>query len=599
MPTEIINDFVLRVATVNGSGSQSSNNIIFRSLFGMGLPVAGKNIFPSNIAGLPTWYNIRVSKEGYVGNKRGAQVLVLLNPETFDDDIKEAQPGAAVIYHDKLGENKTLRNDLIYYPVPFQTLVNEACPEAKLRKLVINMIYVGAVASVLEIDLDQVHRAVERQFAKKPKAVELNWNAVQVGYNYAKQHLTKKDPYKAAPMNKTAGKILISGNEAAALGCLFGGCTVFTWYPITPASSLGETVIDYFPRFRREKGNGDRARFAVVQAEDELAAIGMAVGAGWAGARAATSTSGPGISLMAEFSGLAYFTEIPTVVFNVQRLGPSTGLPTRTSQGDILFTQYLSHGDTKHLAVIPSTPEECFELSMEAFNLAEEFQTLVFVLSDLDLGMNHWMADPFAYPKEPFRRGKVLTQEALEKLKVFQRYADPDGDGISYRTLPGTKHPLAAYFTRGSGHTAAATYSERPEEWQSILDKIARKIETAKAKMPEPVVEKMSGARMGLIGYGSTHCALQEARDLLAKKGLKTDYLRIRALPLNGKIAPFMERCERVYLVEQNQQGQMANLMKIEFPALAAKLKSILHYDGMPIDAGTIVEKILQEEKKQ
>lgn len=592
MVKEIVNDFVVRVATVNGSGSQSSNNILLKAMFYMGLPVSGKNIFPSNIAGLPTWYNIRISKDGYVGHKKGAEVLVLLNPETFEEDLSEAKAGTAVVYHDKLGENKQLRGDLIYYPVPFQKIVNESCPEVKLRKLVINMVYVGSVGWVLGIDLAKLRHAVEKQFAKKPKAVELNWNAVQAGYNFAKQNLTKKDPYKVSPMNKTEGKIMVSGNEAAALGCLFGGCTVFTWYPITPASSVGEAVIDYFARFRREKNNDHRARFAVVQAEDELAAIGMVIGAGWAGARSATSTSGPGISLMAEFSGLSYFAEIPAVLFDIQRLGPSTGLPTRTSQGDIVFTHFLSHGDTRHLAVIPSTPEECFELSMEAFNLSEEFQTLVFVLSDLDLGMNHWMANSFSYPKAPFRRGKVLTEADLDKIKTFQRYGDPDGDGISFRTLPGNKHPNAAYFTRGSGHTFSAGYSERPEDWKGILDKLAKKFETAKQKLPKPVIEKMGGAKVGLVAFGSTHVALEEARDILSAKGLKTNYLRIRSLPLNGELHTFLKECDTVYVVEQNQQGQMAGLMKMEYPVLASKLKSVLHYDGMPIDAETIVEQV-------
>lgn len=599
MIQEIINDFTIRVATVNGSGSQSSNNILLKALFYMGLPVAGKNIFPSNIAGLPTWYNIRVSKDGYIGNQTHAQVLVLMNPETFDEDLKEAKPGAAVIYQDKLAEGKTLRDDLIYYPCPFQKLVNECCEVAKLRKMVINMIYVGVVTQLLKIKEEKVRQALEKQFEKKPKVVDLNWKAIQAGIDYTKNNLTKKDPFKVAPLNKTQNKILITGNEACALGCLFGGCTVFTWYPITPASSLGEAVMDYFARFRREKQNGNRARFAVVQAEDELAALGMAIGAGWAGARSATSTSGPGISLMAEFAGLAYFAEVPTVVFDVQRLGPSTGLPTRTSQGDMIFTQFLSHGDTRHLAVIPATPEECFELTQEAFNLAEEFQTLVFVMSDLDLGMNNWMSMPFEYPKTPYRRGKVLTMEKLNQLKVFHRYADPDGDGISYRTLPGTRHPLAAYFTRGSGHTTKATYSEESEDWTEILDKVARKIDGAKDKLPQPMVEEMKGAGIGLIAYGSSHGVLEEARDCLAANGLKSHYLRIRALPLNGRLEKFVQTCDRIYVVDQNQQGQMANLIKMTYPQLAPKLRKVLHYNGMPIDAETIVSQITKWEQSR
>lgn len=591
---EKLNDFLIRVATVNGSGSQSSNNILFRTLFYMGIPVAGKNIFPSNIAGLPTWYNIRVSKDGYVGHKKDADVLVLLNSETFAEDVAEAKPGSVVVFEEKLAR-PNMPQGLIYYPIPFQKLIVTCCEEAKLRKLVINMIYVGSLAALLEIDLPHVRHALEKQFKSKPKAVELNWKAIQAGFDYVKKNIQKKDPCRVKPMDKTRGKILITGNESAGLGCLFGGCTVFSWYPITPASSLGESVVDYFAKYRRSAGEG-RANFAVVQAEDELAALGMAIGAGWAGARSATSTSGPGISLMAEFAGLAYFAEIPVVVFDVQRLGPSTGLPTRTSQGDIIFTQFLSHGDTKHLALIPSTPEECFDFAQEAFDLADEFQTLVFVLSDLDLGMNNWMSDAFEYREAPFRRGKVLTKEALDKISVFHRYADVDGDGACWRTLPGTAHMKAAYFTRGSGHTPQATYSEKSQDWQTVLDRIAKKIENAKQKAPQPVVEKVPGAKAGIVAYGSTHAALVEARDLLAAKGLKTNYLRIRSLPLNGKIEAFIKECEHVYVVEQNQQGQMANLMKMEYPAVAGKLRPVLHYNGMPADAETIVESVMRHE---
>ncbi|MDZ4224343.1 MAG: 2-oxoacid:acceptor oxidoreductase subunit alpha [bacterium] len=596
--TNKINDFTIRVATVNGSGSQSANSVLIKSIFHMGIPVAGKNIFPSNIAGLPTWYNIRVSREGYVGMRRDAEILILMNADTFQEDLAQAKPGTVVVFNDKLPQ-QNMRPDLVYYPMPFNKLVQECCEVSTLRKLVINMIYVGAVAQLLGIDMDKVRHALERQFHNKPKAVELNWKAALCGFEYAKNNVKKNDPYGVLAMDKTTGKIVITGNESAALGALFGGCTVFAWYPITPASSLGESLIDYLAQHRRE-AEDHQARFAVVQAEDELAALGMAIGAGWAGARAATSTSGPGISLMAEFAGLAYFTEIPVVIFDVQRLGPSTGLPTRTSQGDILFTQFLSHGDTHHLAVIPATPEECFSLSYEAFNLAEEFQTPVFVMSDLDLGMNNWMSDPFTYPKEPFRRGKVLTAEQLEKLGAagFERYGDPDGDGIPYRTLPGTKHPKAAYFTRGSGHTARATYSEKPEDWKWVLDRIAKKIETAKERLPQPVIEKTSGAKVGLIAYGSTHFALIEARDQLAAQGIKTHYLRIRGLPLNGAVGKFIEECEYVYVVEQNQQGQMMNLMKMNYPALAGRMRSVLHYDGMPIDASNIAQPILKWEGK-
>ena len=586
----VINNFTLRVATVNGSGSQSANNILLRSIFEMGVPVAGKNIFPSNIAGLPTWYNIRVSEEGYIAHRPEIEILVLMNQDTFAQDLAEAKAGTAVIYHDKLTAPK-LPEGLIYYPVPFQKLVNDVCDVASLRKLVINMVYVGAVAELLGIDYDKIRLSLEKQFKNKAKAIDLNWKAVCAGRDFVKANLPKKDPFKIGPSNKTKGKIIISGNEAAAVGCLFGGCTVFAWYPITPASSLGESVIDYFGRFRRNGGADGEASFAVVQAEDELAALGMVLGAGWAGCRAATSTSGPGLSLMAEFAGLSYFAEVPAVVFDVQRLGPSTGLPTRTSQGDILFTHFISHGDTQHLALIPATPKECYEFAMEAFNLAEEFQTLVFVMSDLDLGMNHWMSEPFPYPTEPFRRGKVLTKEQVENLGGFERYGDPDGDGIPYRTLPGTDSPKAAYFTRGSGHNAKAQYTEKSEEWKWILDRIARKMETAKKRIPQPVVEKGAG-KIGLIAYGTSHAAVQEARDGLARQGVKTGYLRLRSLPLNGVVENFIKDYEKIYVVDQNQQGQMAGLIRMRCPAVAGKVHNILHYDGMPIDAGSIVKQI-------
>ena len=554
----------------------------------MGIPVSGKNIFPSNISGLPTWYNIRVSKEGYTAFRRNEEILILMNQDTFAEDLNTAKPGAVIVYNDKLTA-PNLPKDHIYYPIPFQEIVNAACDVVALRKLVINMVYVGVASELFSLDLEKVKLSLEKQFHSKPKAVELNWKAILAGVDYVKKNLQKKDPYKLEPMNKTKGKILITGNEAVALGCLFGGCTVFTWYPITPASSVGEAITEYFSRFRKEEDG--RAKFVVVQAEDELAAVGMAIGAGWAGARAATSTSGPGLSLMAEFTGLGFYAELPCVIFDIQRLGPSTGLPTRTSQGDILFTHFLSHGDTQHLVLLPCNAEECFDLSMEAFNLAEEFQTPVFVLSDLDIGMNNWMAEPFSYPKVPFRRGKVLTAEQLEKLGGFKRYGDVDGDGIPYRTLPGTKHPKASYFTRGSGHNEEAKYTEKSEVWKRNLDRLARKFETARKRVPQPVVDQ-KGGKIGIIAYGSSNNAIIESRDQLTQKGITTNYLRLRALPFTGAVKEFLEKQDRVYVVEQNQQGQMTNLLRMDLPEYAAKIRPVLHYDGMPLDANTITSQI-------
>src|SRR6267378_238346 len=454
----VVNDMSIQVATVNGSGSQSSNTVLLRSIFQMGVPISGKNLFPSNIAGLPTWFTIRANKDGYIARKKEIDLLVAMNGETAQEDTKSLAPGASVLYDEPLALDK-VRNDLTFYSVPYDKLVAPVCPEAKLRKLVKNMIYVGVVAKLLDIDMAEVEKALRRQFAKKVKAANLNWAAVQAGHEYAAANLIKRDPFVIARMDKTQGKIIIDGNSAAALGCMFAGCTVVTWYPITPSSSLVETMIEYMKEHR--VGPDGKATFAIVQAEDELAAIGMVIGAAWAGARSMTATAGPGISLMAEFTGLAYYVEIPAVIWDIQRVGPSTGLPTRTSQGDVLSTAFLSHGDTKHLMLFPCSPEECFTLAQDAFDLAEQFQTPVFVMSDLDLGMNNWMADPFPYPDKPIRRGKVLSKERLDELGgKWGRYLDVDGDGVPWRTLPGTDHPMASYFTRGSGHDEYARYSE-------------------------------------------------------------------------------------------------------------------------------------------
>ena len=442
-----VNDMSIQVATVNGSGSQTANTILLRAIFQMGIPVSGKNIFPSNIAGLPTWYTIRVNHNGYIARKKEIDCLVAMNPETAKEDVLNLTPGASVVYDEPL-RLRELRQDLVFYPIPFDKIVAPVCPDARLRRLVRNMIYVGALARLLGIEMQEAKRALDKQLGRKPKALTLNWNAIQAGFEYADKNLPKSDGCSVERLDKTTGKILIDGNAAAALGCMFAGVTFLSWYPITPSSSLAEALIDYLSRYRLDPKT-NLATYAVVQAEDELAALGMAVGAGWAGVRAMTTTSGPGVSLMSEFAGLAYFTEIPVVIFDIQRTGPSTGLPTRTMQGDILSTAFLSHGDTSQLLLFPNSVEECYAMAQEAFDLAEEFQTPVFVMSDLDIGMNNWMADPFPYPEKPIRRGKVLSAADLERIQHFERYRDVDGDGICYRTLPGTDHPLAAYFTRG------------------------------------------------------------------------------------------------------------------------------------------------------
>jgi 2-oxoglutarate ferredoxin oxidoreductase subunit alpha len=598
----VVNDFSIHVATANGSGSMSSNNILMRSIFQMGIPVSGKNLFPSNIQGLPTWFTIRASKEGFIARRRDIGVLICMNPETAQEDVKTVAPGAAVIYEESLKLN-TLRNDVHFYPVPFQKLVLELVHDGKLRRLAVNMIYVGVAAWLLGIDMAEIEQAVGKQFKNKAKAVEINMNAIRGGWDWAEKNLTKADPFRLERMNATAGKIIIDGNAAAAIGCVMAGVTVVTWYPITPSSSLAESFTDYCRRFRMDPETG-KPTFAIVQAEDELAAIGMVLGAGWAGARAMTTTSGPGISLMSEFTGLGYYAEIPAVIFDVQRVGPSTGLPTRTMQGDIMSTYNLSHGDARHILLIPASVQECYEMAMDAFDLAERFQTPVFVMTDLDLGMNNWMSDPFPYPEKSFDRGKVLrSNEAIEehvkRFGGFQRYKDVDGDGIPWRTLPGlTDHPLAAYFTRGSGHTERATYSERPDDYQNNMDRLARKFETARKAVPQPVVSNGSGSRVGIIAYGSSDFAVEEARVILSKRGIETDYLRLRALPFSPAVAEFVTGHDRVYVLDQNRDRQMYELLTLEVRGECTKLRSIRHYDGFPLDAESVVEGVEAGEKR-
>ena len=594
-PQRILNDMSIQVATVNGSGSQTANTVLLRSIFQMGIPVSGKNIFPSNIAGLPTWYTIRANHNGYIARKKEIDFLVAMNPETGRDDVMSLAPHTGVVYDEPLRLSE-LRSDLAFYPVPFDKLVAPVCPNARLRRLVRNMIYVGVLVELLDVDMAEAEKALNKQLGSKPKALELNWNAIRAGVDYAREHFTKYERFGVARMNKTAGKILIDGNSAAAIGCMFGGVTFVSWYPITPSSSLAESLIDYMKQHRMDEKTG-KATFAVVQAEDELAAVGMAIGAGWAGARAMTNTSGPGISLMAEFTGLAYYAEVPVVIFDVQRTGPSTGLPTRTMQGDILSTVFLSHGDTAHILLLPASVEECYSMAMEAFNLAEEFQTPVFVMSDLDIGMNNWMADPFPYPEEPMRRGKVLSAEDLERIGKFERYRDVDGDGIPCRTLPGTNHPLAAYFTRGSGHNEKAGYSEKPEDYKNNIDRLRRKYETARGRVPAPVVDEDAQAQIGLIAFGSSHWAIPEARDQLRQEqNISTAYLRVRALPFNDAIRDFVKRMKRVYVVEQNRDGQMCDLVRLAVGGDCNKVRSVRHYTGFPIDARTITDEILTQE---
>jgi len=590
----VVNDFSIQVATVNGSGSQTANLVLLRSMLLMGIPVSGKNMFPSNIAGLPTWYTIRASKRGYIGRKKEVDFLVAMNAETAKEDVMTLDAGAAVVYDEPLKLN-ALRSDLIFYPVPFDKLVAPVCPDAKLRRLVRNMIYDGILAKLLGIDPALMEKALNKQLGKKAKAVALNAGALKAGWDYAEANFTKQDPYVLEPMNETTGKILIEGNAAAAIGCMLAGVTVVAWYPITPSSSLCESLISYMKKYRVDKATG-KATFAIVQAEDEIASLGMVIGASWAGARSMTATAGPGISLMSEFAGLAYYAETPAVIFDVQRVGPSTGLPTRTAQGDLLTTAFLSHGDTKHVMLIPSSVEECYTMAMEAFDLAEHLQTPIFVMMDLDLGMNNWMADAFKYPDKPINRGKLLTEQKLKELGEWGRYKDVDGDGIPYRTIPGDNMPV--YFTRGSGHNAKGQYSERPDDYVDNMDRLARKFETARRLVPRSFVEINPKAKIGFINYGTSRYATRESRDQLREEmNVETSYFRLYAYPFTEQLAEFIDRHERVYVIEQNRDAQLLQLMKLELtPDQQKKLRSVLHYNGLPIDARSITDDVLAQE---
>jgi 2-oxoglutarate ferredoxin oxidoreductase subunit alpha len=526
-----------------------------------------------------------------------------MNVATAADDVRALRPGTLCIYRDDI-DLDGVRDDIRLFPVPFQKLAEQAYPSDgkdkgyrdKLRK-VVNMVYVGVVAHATGIEMPAVEAGIRREFpGRKAKAAEINIAAARAGFEWAESNLPGDLPFRVERIDQTKEQILIEGNKAAALGTLFGGASMLSWYPITPSSSLAEYAEDFLKKYR--VGPDGKRTFAVVQAEDELAAIGMAIGAGWAGARAITATAGPGISLMAEFVGLAYFAEIPVVIVDVQRMGPSTGLPTRTSQGDILKLHLLGHGDCRHIVLIPGSVGECYSMTVESLDLAQQFQTPVFVATDLDLGMNLWLTDPFEYPAKPIQRGKVLSAEDLERLGKFERYKDVDGDGVCYRTVPGTPHKLAAYFTRGTGHNESSGYSERPEDWKKNLDRLSLKLESARRVLPKPEIDEVPGARVGLLAYGSTHPAIVEARDLLRDQGLRSAYCRLRALPVSDDVIHFIERHERIYVVEQNRDGQVFALLRSALPgALADRLRSIPHYNGTPIAAENIVRPILGWEK--
>ncbi len=594
----IVNDFSITVGTSNGSGSQTSNLTLLRSLFKMGIPVSGKNLFPSNIQGLPTWYIIRANKDGFLARREEHEIVVAMNPDSFAQDLEDVIPGGIFMYDDDI-EIPITREDIVIYPMPVKQLVKESDAPSSLKNYVANMVYVGVLSQILGIEVECIYEALDFHFKGKRKPIDLNFGIVQKAIDWAADNLEKRDPYGVERMNGTNNFIMSDGNTAAALGAIYGGINFAAWYPITPATSLVEALDEYLPQLRKDPDTG-KDTYAVIQAEDELAAIGMAIGAGWAGLRAMTSTSGPGLSLMTEFAGLAYYSEVPLVIWDIQRVGPSTGLPTRTSQGDIGMVYFLGHGDTQNVILFPGSINECFDFGWQAFDLAEQLQWPVYILSDLDIGMNQWMAKPFEYPDRPMNRGKVLWEEKLEELAgKWARYKDVDGDGIPYRTVPGNRHPSSAWFARGTGHDENAIYTEDGEEYKRNMARLSRKFKTAKTLVPKPVVDSMEGANIGIIAFGSTEPAVREARHHLAQDGLKMDFLRLRAVPFTEEVTEFIYSHERTYVVEMNRDGQLHQLLSLEYAPVCAKLISIAHLDGLPMTAHLVEERILQEEDKK
>jgi 2-oxoglutarate/2-oxoacid ferredoxin oxidoreductase subunit alpha len=593
--TSRLNDFVLKLANVNGTGSASANSLLMKAVFRMGVPVSGKNFFPSNIQGLPTWYEIRVSGEGYLGRSGAVDVMVAMNAQTYARDLAEVSPGGTLLYDSTWPRDRLLaRRDIQILGVPLARLCNERFADARTRILMKNMAYVGSLAALLELEIPVIEELVRETFARKTALIDSNMQAIDLGYEYAIQHFDCPLPARVERLDKTSGHIMIDGNTAAALGCVYAGATVGAWYPITPSTSLMDGFKAFCERYRKDPKTGEKL-YCIVQAEDELAAIGIVLGASWNGARAFTPTSGPGISLMNEFLGFAYYAELPAVVFDVQRVGPSTGMPTRTQQADILSAAFASHGDTKHVLLFPSDPGECFELAVTAFDLADRLQTPVIVLSDLDIGMNDWMCKELEWdPGYRPDRGKVLTAEQLEQAQSFHRYLDVDGDGIPYRTYPGA-HPRGAYFLRGSGHNELGAYTEDAAEYQRVADRLVKKWRTAAELVPAPSIRRASKpARWGIVAVGSSDPAVQEALDRLAEKGIHLDYCRIRSYPFGADVVSFLERHERVFVVEQNRDAQLKSLIAIETGFPFERMQSILHYGGLPMDCRCVVDALEQ-----
>ena len=590
-----VNDFVIKLANVNGTGSASANTLLMKSIFRMGIPVMGKNYFPSNIQGLPTWYEIRVTKDGYVARSGRVDLMVAMNAETYQKDVREVSAGGYLLYDSTWPRSTVLRReDITILGVPLARICNENFVGVRNRILMKNIMYAGVLAALLEIDLEVIRQLLVESFGKKQALVDANMKAVQLGYDHAKEHLPCPLPLRVERMDRTAGHIMIDGNTAAGLGAVYAGATVGPWYPITPSTSLMDAFKSFCQKLRVDPETG-RNNYAVIQAEDELSAIGMVLGANWNGARAFTATSGPGISLMSEFIGLAYYAEVPAVIFDVQRVGPSTGMPTRTQQCDILLCAYASHGDTKHVLLFPSSPEECFYMSVQAFDLAERLQTPVFVMSDLDIGMNDWMCPELKWD-DSYRpdRGKVLSKEQIEALPKFHRYLDVDDDAIPYRTLPGVS-AKGAYFTRGSGHNQYGGYTEDSADYQFVLDRLVRKFHRARTLVPGPVIEGTGDHQVGLVAVGSSHGAAREAMDILAKRGITVDYMRIRAFPFTHEVETFLASHLKVFVIEQNRDAQLRSLLTLETAVEKHKLHSILHYSGLPMTSKEIVEAVLAD----
>ncbi len=600
-PNMIENDFCITFSTVNGSGSTTANITLMRALFRMGIPVSGKNIFPSNIQGQATFFTLRLSKAGYLARVQEDDIVVAMNPGTLAEDIASLVQGGVLLIPDDF-KISDVRKDIIIYTMPVRKLIKEASVPPHLRDYIANMVYVGILSHLLKIDMKMIYEALDFHFKGNQKAIDSNYNIVKAAFEWAQQNLEKKDRYVTSVMSGTEGYIMADGNTAAALGAIYGGVQFTAWYPITPATSLAETLNEYLPKLRIDAQTG-KETYAVVQAEDELAAIGMAIGAGWAGLRAMTSTSGPGLSLMTEYIGLAYYAEVPVVIWDVQRVGPSTGMPTRTAQGDLTMVNFIGHGDTQMIILIPGSVDECFDFGWKAFDIAERYQTPVVVMSDLDFGMNQWMTKKFKYPDQPMDRGKILWEEDLEKMLErtkgeWGRYLDIDGDGIPYRTVMGNQHTKSGYFTRGTSHDEFANYSENGVVWERLFERIAKKIENAREVLPKPVISLHPGAKIGIISSGSADPAIIEAIDLLQKDGIQTDYLRVRSLPFSREIRDFIERHEEVFVVEINRDGQLLQLLTMEFPDVAYKLKKAAHMDGLPLTAKWIKKSILSNEEK-